>query len=234
MESVDIEYAHETINTAITGLENGSGAGVALGWINENGTRNGGHAITLWGYICDKDFSEQDSSYYKALIVSDSDSDMSSDTDRRTAPNKLHVLNMEPYTENGYDSWRFADYYDGTGVLENIYLLYQYNEEVPYETDKDATLDKFADPDLHFGQVNVSNDAYDTELEANNFAAGDTIYITPVIENLSDIYWDGETSYNAEITDSSGVPVWNGSSTYSGAIPPFRQCRYITDNKIIR
>ena len=221
MESVDIEYAHENINTAITGLENGSGAGVALGWINENGTRNGGHAITLWGYICDKDFSEQDSSYYKALIVSDSDSDMPSDTDRRTAPNKLHVLNMEPYTENGYDSWRFADYYDGTGVLENIYLLYQYNEEVPYETDKDATLDKIADPDLHFWQVNVSNDAYDTELEANNFAAGNTIYITPVIENLSDLYWDGETSYNAEITDSSGVPVWNGSGTYSGAIPPF-------------
>ena len=99
------------------------------------GIRSGGHAITLWGYICDKDLTKQDSRYYKALIVSDSDSDMPSDTDRRTAPNKLHVLNMEPYTENGYDSWRFADYYDGAGVLEAIYLLYPYNDEVPYETD---------------------------------------------------------------------------------------------------
>lgn len=221
MEIADIEYAHENINTAITGLENGSGAGIALGWVDESGIRNGGHAITLWGYICDKDLTEQDSRYYKALIVSDSDSDMPSDTDRRTAPNKLHVLNMEPYTENGYDSWRFADYYDSAGVLESIYLLSPYNEEVSYETDPDATLDKFDDPDLHFWQVNVSNDAYDTELEAHNFAAGDTIYITPVIENLADLYWEGEISYNAEITDSSGVPVWNGSGTYSGAIAPF-------------
>lgn len=221
MEIADIEYAHENINTAIAGLENGSGAGIALGWIDENGIRNGGHAITLWGYICDKDLTEQDSRYYKALIVSDSDSDMPADTDRRTAPNKLHVLNMEPYTENGYDSWRFADYYDSAGVLESIYLLSPYNEEVSYETDPDATLDKFADPDLHFWQVNVSNDAYDTELEAHNFAAGDTIYITPVIENLADLYWEGELSYNAEITDSSGVSVWSGSGTYSGAIAPF-------------
>lgn len=221
MEIADIEFAHENMNTAITGLEHGSGAGVALGWVDESGIRNGGHAITLWGYICDKDFMEQDSRYYKALIVSDSDSDMPSGTDRRTAPNKLHVLNMEPYTENGYDSWRFTDYYDGIGVLESIYLLYPYNDEVPYETDPDATLDKFADPDLHFWQVNVSNDAYDTELEAHTFAAGDTIYITPVIENLSDLYWDGEISYSAEITDSSGVSVWSGSGTYSGAIAPF-------------
>ena len=221
MEIADIEYAHENINTAITGLENGSGAGIALGWIDENGIRNGGHAITLWGYICDKDLTEQDSRYYKALIVSDSDSDMPSDTDRRTAPNKLHVLNMEPYTENGYDSWRFTDYYDGAGVLESIYLLFPYSDEVLYETDSGASLDKFNDTDLHFWQVNVSNDAYDTELEAHNFAAGDTIYITPVIENLADLYWEGELSYNAEITDSSGVSVWSGSGTYSGAIEPF-------------
>lgn len=221
MEITDIEFAHENINTAITGLENGSGAGIAFGWINESGIRNGGHAITLWGYICDKDFTEQDSRYYKALIVSDSDSDMPSNTDRRTAPNKLHVLNMEPYTENGYDSWRFTDYYDGTGVLESIYLLFQYDDKVPYETNSSASLDKFTDTDLHFWKVNVSNDAYDAEFEAHTFAAGDTIYITPVIENLADLYWEGELSYNAEITDSSGVPVWSGSGGYSGGIEAF-------------
>ena len=143
------------------------------------------------------------------------------DANRRTAPNKLHVLNMESYTEDGYDSWRFIDYYDGTGVLESISLLAPYNEDVPHETDSGASLDKFADPDLHIWQVNISNDEYDTDLVADTFTTGDTIYMIPTIENLAAVDWEGELSYTVNIVDSTGVSVWSGSGTYSGAIEGF-------------
>ncbi|MGN0107260.1 MAG: right-handed parallel beta-helix repeat-containing protein [Hominilimicola sp.] len=114
----------QKISDMADALENGNGVGIVLGWVDVNGNRNGGHVITAWGYICDKDFSENDTEYYKSIIISDSDSDEQTDTNRRTAPNKLNVLGMSPFIKGTYNTFRFDDY---GGVLEwfldNNFLL---------------------------------------------------------------------------------------------------------------
>ena len=124
-DCIYIDHNHANIKSVTDALENGSGVGITVGWINDDGERNGGHVITVWGYICDKDFSEKDIEYYKSLIISDSDSDEQEDTNRRTAPNKLKVLNMTPFTTGNYDTWKFDGY---GGVLENAAELKPYSD----------------------------------------------------------------------------------------------------------
>ncbi len=207
---------HEKIKDVTDALENGWGICFTLGWVDDYGNRNGGHLLTTWGYICDKDFTQQDADYYKALIVSDSDSDRQTDTNRRIAPNKLNVLNMTPYAKFSYDTWSF-DGYDG--VLEFFTLLEPYSENVEYETDESATLDKFSNVDINIKSINISTDSLYTTFLMNVYSAQDSIYVFPEFENTSLKDFVGTLDYTVTVTDkSNNSEIISKNGTYTGKI----------------
>lgn len=211
-----IDHNHANIKSLTDALENGSGVGISVGWINDDGERNGGHAITVWGYICDKDFSEKDIEYYKSLIISDSDSDEQEDTNRRTAPNKLNVLNMTPFTTGNYDTWKFDGY---GGVLEQAITLKAYSDTLEYEVDAVATLDKFSNADFNVKTIYISTDSLDNNFLMNVCSEQDSVYVVPEFENTSAIDFDGTLDFKVTITDKSDNSVkFSQNGTYTGKI----------------
>jgi len=129
-------------------LKEGYGLSIELAWLTMYGDRTGGHAITCWGYIVDKDHPSYRKDYLKALLVSDSDDEYSPEiNDRRGFPNKLVALNTAPFNEFGYDSWQFEGY-GYLPILESCTFLKPYSDSLPYETDSTAKLDKINYPDL--------------------------------------------------------------------------------------
>lgn len=215
VENVSVFNDHKNITKSITALEDGYGVAVVLDWINDSGVVNGSHAITLWGYICDNDFYDNDSEHYTALIISNSDSDIVSDSNRRKAPNKLNVLNMTPYKKFGYDSWSFDGY---GGVISDFTNIKAYSDDVEYEKDGDATLDKFTAADFVIENIYVSNDELDENVKKHNFSLSDTVYINPIILNYG-MNFNGKLSYNITVTDkSNGNIILNQDYTFEDEI----------------
>lgn len=230
-EYIDFSNNHKNFNNAATALENGCGLSLNLGWLDNDDNRTGGHAISLWGYVCDKNLENDNSEYYKAIIVSDSDSDEQADENRRLAPNKLNVLNIKPYQTESLDSWKLCNYSDG--LIENVIALKPYNDNIEYETDESATLDKFADYDFTVSDINMSNDELDSNANINKFSTNDNIYINPIFSNPSLKSFDGTLDYSITLTDkadNSEKGSWSG--TYSGKIKSFETSDILNAEKI--
>lgn len=200
-------------------LENGCGLGIGIGWIDGSGNRQGGHAITCWGYICDNDLAVDDRGHYQALIVSDSDSDMQKDPNRRTAPNKLQVLNMSLYQQGQYDSWKF-DGYGNVGVLEDFVTLLPYSDDVAYEADETATKKRKTSPDLMVSSLSLTNDELDVQFSGTNFKEGDTLYMVPRFYNAGAENSSQTFSYTVAVTGDKVEPQ-KDTYTYKGSIPAF-------------
>ena len=218
---LEIEEDYKNFIKYFDALDKGYGLGIAIAWM-QDGIRVGGHAITLWGYIIDKDFAETDPQRYKAFIVSDSDSDMTEDTNRRVAPNKLSVLNMVPYRDGGINSWYFEGYSgSNNGVLESFTALAPYSDDIKYETDLDATLNPFTDFDFFVNDLWLSNDSLDETAASRVFAKGDTIYLMPELANGSalDFPEGRELVYNITVKEKdSGTVKFTGKEAYTGGI----------------
>lgn len=210
---INIENNHKNITEGFDALTSGSAIGISLGWVDDSGIRGGGHAITLWGYIVDNNYDKTDLNYVKALIISDSDSDIKENPNRRLAPNKLTVLNMTPYNLNNYDTWSFDGY---GGVLENFFFLNPYNDNLPYETNSKATLNPITDYDFKVTSVKLSNDK-DIVMELKNFNSDNSISISPTVNNYSDKAFNGELSFAISITDKNTNEVILTSSKTSNA-----------------
>lgn len=200
IDIISVDSNHEKIIPIIQSLENGSGLAMTLGWVDDKGHRNGGHSVSLWGYIYDLDEDELSAEHYKAFIISDSDSDQQSDSDRRKAPNKLMVLNASPYNKFSYDSWEFDGY---GGVFDQVTILKPYRNDVEYETDTDATKDKFLSPDFIIDSVYSANDPLDDFSKDRIFFENDTIYIRPEIQNAAECSYKGELSFDVTIYDKT-------------------------------
>lgn len=196
-------HDHTVLNMTLGALENGGGIGIGLGWYT-GGVRSGGHAITMWGYIYDRDLDTSDTEYCKAMIVSDSDSDIKSDANRRTAPNKLQVLNMSYCTDYGLDSWRFDDYYAGNGIIDDFVLCEPYSDSLPKETDADASMNKFTEPDFYFNEPCAASDEYDALNRAAEYVFADDkdIYFQPDI-NKHGKEFDGDIAYSVTVTNKA-------------------------------
>ena len=231
MKSFDVAQDHEKMIPAVRALEQGCRISISLGWVDEYGNRNGGHAITLWGYIIDKDFKETDSERYKALIVSDSDVDMLPEGDRREAPNKLSVLNMIPYRTDAYDTWKFEGYFGfNWGTLELLTSIVPYSDEIEKETDETASRNAFENFDFLIYTAYLSSDPLDDNVESKSFVQGETLYITPEIQNASEQPFnppDGssgaaELGYTVSIFregEQGNSPIFSETCTYDGEIP---------------
>lgn len=202
--SVSMEK-HENISEILSALKSGSAVGVSISWIDNNNTRNGGHAITMWGYVYDTALSENDKGYMKSLIISDSDSHKTGDSDRRTAENRYKELKMSPYAEtvntSKYDTWKLDNYSSGgdVGVLEGFTLLKPYNKNVRYEKDTEATRDMINNCDFYISSVSVNNsdEKRVTVGEAENLA------IIPTINNGAGCVYTGGLSYSVKAVNKS-------------------------------
>ena len=154
--------------------------------------------------------------------MSDSDNDMTEDTNRRVAPNKLNVLNMAPYQYGKRNSWYFENYYgSNNGVLEDFTALAPYSDDIEYETDLDATLNHFTNLDFFVNGLWLSNDSLEEGSSSKVFAQSDTIYLMPELANASALdFTEGrELVYNITVKEKdSGTVKFTGKEAYTGGI----------------
>ncbi len=199
LEYIDIDGHRENMQKVLKSLENGFGAGIVLRWINEDGEIEGGHALTLWGYIEKK-------TEIKALIVSDSDSDRVYDENRRCAPNKLHVLNMSPYDAFGYETWSFDGY---GGVISAVVMLEPYQDSTERETDKAASLDLFSDPEFFVENISFSNDR-DKIGTADKAWEDDEVFAKAKVFNYGENEYRGVLDFEVTASGTDGREVFSG------------------------
>ena len=218
-------------------LREGWGCAMGLGWYEKQSDgrykRDGGHAITLWGYIRKKTIANDGTNYlssvapndYVAFLVTDSDSDKygrysrgipSYSTDAGNAPNRLqlHNLSYVGYTDSkGYTecTWQLLGYTGSIGLVEKFTSLRPYSSDIPQETwRKNAPMDRFNTSIPDISAYLCLNDEGDvTGREATVFRAqdGGTARVTLFagIENV--LYdWTGNHPFQASLTvaDSAG------------------------------
>lgn len=206
--------APQDIELTFADLRGGSGVNIAFGWYSSGWTRNGGHAITLWGYIQKKSASGFDKNDYYALIVSDSDSDDVYD-ERRNAPNKLWMLTLTPVvTTQGYDSWMMQGYSTSLyALLENFYALEPYSDEHPME--ESASANKF---DGVATDIIPYIKAVCGDTESSVFTSGDSITLRFGAENATQFSWSESrtVTISYSLTNASGVTI--DKNTLNGAL----------------
>ncbi len=208
--------APRDIEKAFAELRDGAGVSIAFGWYTPTWARNGGHAISLWGYIQKKDASGFDKNDYYALIVSDSDSDTGYD-ERRDAPNELWMLPLTSVvTAQGYDSWTMEGYNTNLyALLENFYALVPYSDECVREESV---------PDNRFDENAVDISAYIQILNSDNetdvFAAGDSVTLRFGCKNLSPLDWTEARTVTISytLTDQHGEIVMNNSTEWTNTL----------------
>ena len=205
----DVKYDWSQIAGAFGSLEKGCGVSISLGWYGNYG-RNGGHAISLWGYVLDTAASGKDR--YEALIVSDSDSDMYS-SDRRDAPNKYRLLGMSSYSGNSMDSFKLDYSSSSSGVLESFIVLQPYSGGIQKDN---GTRDKFNNFDLVVDEVDVKPiGANGTGRSVKTAPEDEDIWVQPLIWNCSEHGADEfALQYTVKVTDSSGTEKFNKTNSF--------------------
>ena len=111
-------------------LRTGCGVGLSIAFYTKDKEPAGGHAITLWGYVRDKN----DPDGFSYLVISDSDNDkMGQVDDRRSAPNTLQAVGLTTSALLGGESWALSDYDTGddTAILNELNLLAPYSVDLP-------------------------------------------------------------------------------------------------------
>ena len=121
-------------------LRQNSAVGIALGWMDGEMVRWGGHAITMWGYVYDSSVAVTDTARYTGLFVTDSDSyegGMGRDAD-----NVLHQYGIVWDADNS--QYYFEEYGKSetmAGYLEDLTWLTQLPEELYAAQQEVTTLD---------------------------------------------------------------------------------------------
>ena len=198
--TVDGDWKNE-MPLMLSYLKDGCGIGLSISWKQE---AESGHAITLWGMIVDKDYTPDKKEYWDSLIVSDSDNnrpEINADN-RRIMINSLNVYKLSPYKEKGDDS--FGMYYD-LAYLDGYTVLKPYSEDAPMETDETATMELNNTLDLIASCVLFSNNP---DSASNEYACfDDEVYLWPIINNRSDIDYEGDLLVNIVIKNEAGEVV---------------------------
>ena len=162
---------------------------------------SGAHAISCWGYINDNSFDEDDSRHYSALIVSDSDSDMQPQQDRRVAPNKLNVLSM--VLEN--DRWVFNTYDNARFKMFTSIIPFGRAKEF-LDADPNATKDMINDVDFSPRDMKVSGSVGKLR-DKGPLLAGMKPILSFTVDSLSMKSFDGELEYRVTVRNSDGETV---------------------------
>lgn len=169
------------------------------------------HAVSCWGYINDPSFDETDPKHYSALIISDSDSDMRPQEDRRVAPNKLNVLSMEHKEGN----FRCPTYDNASPV--KFYTILPFDKAQAYlDPDPCATKDKVNNVDLKPTYFAVGGGDFPQFESDETIYAGTKPAVTVSVSNLSLHAYNGALEYRITVKNAAGETVL--SEVHSSAI----------------
>lgn len=219
------------LGAVLSEMERGYGTQLGVSW----GEKGSGHAVTVWGYVVDTSYDKDKKEYYKALIISDSDSDKNT-TDRRTAPNKLHLINLEPYKSAKYNSWKTTNYKSaGTnGIINDFVLLCPYSDDIEMETSNKATKNRRSTVDF-VPSMDVGTPIEDNEgnvvgiSQKDSFNYSESIAVKLGLSNISDVTFNnGEVCFKCELKKGNVIiksfmfkSRLTAQSYYNIAFPPF-------------
>lgn len=194
--------------TEITGLKemighlkDGDAVGLSVSWANSDSS----HVVTAWGCVTDNAYSDNLAAHYDSLIISDSDNNEASGTDRRAAPNTLDLYPLSEYEEE-YSTTVALEYGYMQGILSGFVSLKPYAEDIPYETDERATKDHRYDPDFKVTGMSIQpfeGYAYQSSLKGYEGAA----YLFASISNTGVSSIDGQLPVRLVVKNAEGSPV---------------------------
>ena len=177
------------------------GCGVGLGILFETG---GGHAISCWGYINDNSYDENDSRHYTALVISDSDSDIQPQEDRRVAPNKLNVLSLEFIDR----TWKLPTYKNAS--LTSFTTILPFTKAQEYlDPDPCSTKDRVNDVDFSPSSFTVGTGDFPWLDRSMTLYAGMKPVMSFVVNNMSISSYSGELEYRITVENTAGETVLN-------------------------
>ncbi len=177
-------------------LRDGWGVSISIGWYR-NGIRNGGHAITLWGYVEDR--SQDGKERFPALIISDSDSDIWLGAERRDIENEYRLLMTDPYNDYDLDTFELDYSMNSKALLDGFVCLMPYSEDI--ETERTGTMNKFNAPDLVFNGLQTF---FIDGSSQNVFSPRMPITVSPYFYNMSPIAMDAPFTFALEIYNEAG------------------------------
>ncbi|MDO5554576.1 MAG: fibronectin type III domain-containing protein [Planctomycetia bacterium] len=180
-------------------LKSNYGVTISLGWgeVWDPNVRNGGHAITLWGYTYNTNYSPTDPRYYSGLLVSDSDDDYGLGA---SAPNKCVLLSLE--WSDLFGRYRFNDYGYGGGWLEGFFGIAKNPNSVWLESPQNFT-------------VTQSGAQATAELTWNAVSGADT-YVLQYSTDPTFAYNEVKKAYNYETITIAASGTGTCSYTMSG------------------
>jgi hypothetical protein len=216
------------MNTLFRRIEEGWGAALSVS-LYSAGHYSNGHTVTCWGFVEDGAYEEDDPLRYAGLFLSDSDSDMPTEADRRDAPNVLQAVTLSRCTEpEKYDGFSFVT--GGfTAAIDEVDYLMPYSDELPGETDDEATRDKVHDADICVSGMYLGTDFENSKQLLDLFESGTAFYYTPILLNMSDVNYEGAVRILTTVTDADGRTIFT-RNVKSGAttIKPEKSASYGT------
>ncbi len=207
----------EQFRTVYPRLKAGYGVSLSLDIYGSNGYE-GGHAVTLWGFVTDRRYPETSTQYYHSVFITDSDSDKNSvknGKDRRDADDVMSLYTLEPQVQDGIDTYSFDISYQKIGLIAEAVTVVPYSADIPYETSPEATLDPVNYPDIVLDPFILSDDPNDDEKTITTFAEGTTIYYHPYMMNVANADYVGKLSLAVTVKNAQGTEVYSRNFHYS-------------------
>ena len=235
---------NQNIVPVLDRLREGWGCALGLGWYYESDgryRRDGGHVVTLWGYIRKKTFANNGTDYlssvnpndYLAFLVTDSDSDKYGSTSRgyfgssydaTTAPNKLQMKDLRyvGYTNSGGETectWQLLGYSGSIGLVEDATLLRPYSSSIPQEDQDLPHGDRFSagTPEISaFLRLSDENDIDGRDTAVFRAQDGGTARVN-LFAGVKNVLYDWTADHPCQVrltvTDSSGKKVCGWTKT---------------------
>ncbi|MCR4804897.1 MAG: hypothetical protein K5981_04515 [Clostridia bacterium] len=209
-------------------LRKGAGVVMSVDWYDMHGSgssatysREGGHSITLWGYVQKKGYGAFDPSDYTALLFTDSDSDKYSCGSRGEAWSAANRLQYSDLAYVGFRSeddgidhttWQLTGYEGTIGLLDSFAILQPYSASAPREDMSAVSYDRFSSKSVDAAAVLSIEDS--NGLQRTVFRAPDNgeayVRLSAGIGNeLADWSEAREVAVDVSITGSDGQKVFS-------------------------
>lgn len=216
VESFDVyENCAEQMGTVYDRLQNGYGVSLSVDIYGSEGYE-GGHAITLWGFVTDIRYPKTSEQFYKSVFITDSDSDkywVQGGKDRRDADDVMSLYALEPVKQEGIDTFRFDITNQQIALITEAKTMVPFSEDIPHETSSDARMDPVNYPDIVLDPFILTDDP-DDEKTVTTFAPEATIYFQPYMMNIADADYYGKLSLRITVTDSQGTELFSRAFNY--------------------
>lgn len=219
VEGLDLTNTPENMSAVLSGLRRGCGVELSFDHY-QSWERTDGHSVTLWGMVFRTGSDLSDKGDWKALIISDSDNNVTSGENRRTAPNTLNLYQITPVCFGKYDSWTFDSlqkhYPNGTmydALVISATLLTPYSDSLETDT---GTRDTTTSPDLTVDSIWTI--VGDEENYTAYLPADCTVSLAVSVYNVSKSDCTKDVSYEILVVDPESDETPLGGTPIEGTI----------------